>query len=176
MTRCSVYIATSVDGFVAGPNDELEWLASVEDPLEDYGYKAFMSTVDVLVTGRRTYEVVLGFPKWHYEGTRVIVLSKSLQASDMRHGAEVFGGSPTELVAKLRAEGVKRAYVDGAAVIRSFLEAGLIDDLTLSTIPIVLGRGIRLFGDDLPERKLVLEESKSFPKGLVQSRYRVDER
>jgi len=67
---------------------------------------------------------------------------------------------------------MKRAYVDGAAVIRSFLAAGLIDDLTLSTIPIVLGRGIRLFGDDLPECPLVLDESRSFPKGLVQSRYR----
>jgi dihydrofolate reductase len=173
MTRCSVYIATSVDGFVAGPNDELEWLASVESPGEDYGYKAFMDTVDVLVMGRRTYQVVLDFPEWRYDGTRVCVLSKSLQQSDMRHGAELFAGSPTELVAQLRAEGVKRAYVDGAAVIRSFLAAGLIDDLTLSTIPIVLGRGIRLFSDDLAERPLVLEESKSFPKGLVQSRYRV---
>jgi dihydrofolate reductase len=171
--RCSVYIATSVDGFVAGPNDELEWLASVEAPGEDYGYKAFMDTVDVLVMGRRTYEVVLGFPEWRYDGTRVIVLSKSLQPSDMRNGSELFGGSPTDLVTKLRAEGVRRAYVDGAAVIRSFLAAGLIDDLTVSTIPVVLGRGIRLFGDDLPERALVLEEAKSFPKGLVQSRYRV---
>jgi dihydrofolate reductase len=123
--------------------------------------------------GRRTYEVVLGFPEWRYEGTRLVVLSKSLKASDMRHGAEVFAGSPTELVAELRAQGAKRAYVDGAAVIRSFLEAKLVDDLTISTIPVILGRGIRLFGDDLPPHDLVLEENLSFPSGLVQSRYRV---
>jgi len=171
--QCSVYIATSVDGLVAGPNDELAWLESVASAGEDYGYKAFMDTVDVLVMGRRSYQVVLGFPEWRYAGTRVCVLSKSLQQCDMRHGAELFAGSPSELVAQLHADGTKRAYVDGAAVIRSFLAAGLIDDLTLSTIPIVLGRGIRLFGDDLPERPLVLEESRSFPKGLVQSRYRI---
>jgi dihydrofolate reductase len=171
--RCSVYIATSVDGFVAGPNDELDWLSSVERPGEDYGYKAFMDTIEVLVMGRRTYEVVLGFPEWRYEGTRVRVLSKSLKESDMRSGAELFAGSPTELVAELRVQGVKRAYIDGAAVIRSFLEARLVDDLTISVIPVVLGRGIRLFGDALPRHDLVLEESLSFPSGLVQSRYRV---
>lgn len=169
--RCSVYIATSVDGFVAGPSDELGWLESVESPGEDYGYEAFMSTVDVLVMGRRTYEVVLGFPEWRYEGTRVCVLSRSLDERTMRKGTELFAGSPTDLVAKLRSEGVKRAYVDGAAVIRSFLAADLVDDLTLSTIPIILGRGIRLFGDDLPELGLALEESRAFPKGLVRSRY-----
>jgi len=130
-----------------------------------------MKTIDVLVMGRRTYEVVLGFPEWRYEGTRVCVLSRSLDASKVRRGAELFGGSPRELVTKLRAEGMQRAYVDGGAVIRSFLAGGLIDDLTLSTIPIILGRGIRLFGDDLPSLPLSLEESRAFPKGLVQSRY-----
>lgn len=92
----------------------------------------------------------------------------------MLHHAELFAGSPTELVAELRAQGVSRAYIDGAAVIRSFLEAKLLNDLTISVIPIILGRGIRLFGDALPEHNLVLEESRSFPSGLVQSRYRVD--
>ena len=172
--RCSVFIATSVDGFVAGPNDELDWLASVERPGEDYGYEAFKGTIDVLVMGRRTYEVVLGFPEWRYEGTPVLVLSKSLKDSDMRHGAERFVGSPTELVAELRARGVKRAYIDGAAVIRSFLDARLVDDLTISVIPVILGRGIRLFGDEaLLKHDLVVEESRAFPSGLVQTVYQV---
>ena len=171
--RCSVFIAASVDGFVAGPNDELDWLASVERPGEDYGYKAFIDTIDVLVMGSRSYPVVLGFPEWRYEGTRVRVLSKSLKESDMRHGAELFAGSPTELVAELRAQGVKRAYIDGAAVIRSFLEARLVDDLTISVIPVILGRGIRLFGDALPQHDLVVEENRAFPSGLVQTTYKV---
>lgn len=166
-------MATSLDGFVAGPNDELDWLASVERPGEDYGYAAFMSTVDVLVMGRRSYEVVLGFPEWRYTGKRVVVLSSTLRDGDMRNGAELSRATPAELVAALREAGMKRAYVDGAAVVRSFLTAGLVDDLTLSTIPVVLGKGIPLFGDALPRRELVLEESRSFPSGLVQSRYRV---
>lgn len=170
--RCSVFIATSVDGFVAGPNDELDWLASVERPGEDYGYKAFIDTVDVLVMGRRSYEVVLGFGEWRYVGTRVIVLSKSLRPSDMKHGAELFAGSISELVAMLDSQNARRAYVDGAAVIQSFLEAGLVNDLTISVIPVILGRGIRLFGDALTQRALVLEGSEAFPSGLVQTRYR----
>jgi len=171
--RCSVFIATSVDGFVAGPNDELGWLAAVERPGEDYGYAAFVKTVDVLVLGRRSYEVVSGFPEWPHAGKRVCVLSGSLRPRDMRDGAELFTGSPAELVPRLRAEGIRRAYVDGAAVIRSFLRAGLLDDLTLSTIPVLLGAGIRLFGDALPHVELRLEESRAFPSGLVQSRYAV---
>ncbi|MBS2017096.1 MAG: dihydrofolate reductase [Deltaproteobacteria bacterium] len=171
--QCSVFIATSVDGFVAGVGDDLGWLRVVERPGEDYGYEAFMGTVDVLVMGRRTYEVALGFPSWPYAGKRVVVMSRALGAGDVRHGVEVFGGSPGELVASLRAQGLERAYVDGAALIRSFLEAGLIDDLTLSVVPVVLGGGIRLFGDAGSRRDLVLEESRAFPSGLVRSRYRL---
>ena len=171
--RCSVYIATSVDGFVAGPSDELDWLAAVERPGEDYGYKSFMETIDVLVMGRRSYEMAAAFPEWGFEGKRVQVLSRSLKEIDMLHGAELFGGSPSELVAELRGQGMKRAYVDGAAVIRSFLEARLVDDLTLSVIPIILGRGIRLFGDTVPRLDLSLEENRFFTSGLVQSRYRI---
>lgn len=173
--QCAVFIATSLDGFIAGPNDELDWLASVERPGEDYGYEAFVRTVDVLVMGRRSYEVVLGFPEWRYAGKRVCVMSRSLSASAMQHGAEVFAGSPSELVAKLRADGAKRAYVDGGALIRSFLAAGLIDDLTISVLPILLGRGVPLFTGEggVPRHELVLEESRAFPSGLVQSRYRV---
>lgn len=171
--RCSVYIATSVDGFIAGPNDELDWLASVERPGEDYGYKAFFDTVDVLVMGRRTYEVVVAFPEWRYGDKTVRVLSRSLKQEDMKHGAEVFAGSPVALVASLRAEGKQRVYVDGGAVIRSFLEERMIDDLTLSTIPIVLGGGVQLFDGTLPRQDLVLEDHRAFPSGLVQSRYAV---
>lgn len=101
------------------------------------------------------------------------VLSKSLTESKMRYGAELFAGTPTELVTEVRAQGMRRLYVDGAAVIRSFLGARLVDDLTISVIPVILGRGIRLFGDALPNHDLVLEQSLSFPSGLVQSRYRV---
>jgi dihydrofolate reductase len=171
--RCSVYIAVSVDGFIARKDDGLDWLTRVEVPGEDYGYKAFSDTVDVLVMGRRTYEVCLRFPEWPYSGQRkrVIVLSRS--APELRHADEIFAGTPEELVKRLASEGVQRAYIDGGAVIRSFLGAGLIDDLTLSVIPVLLGRGIPLFGPEIPDHHLEVEESRAFPSGLVQTHYRV---
>ena len=170
--RCSVYMAMSVDGFVARPDDRLDWLESVQVAGEDYGYKSFIDTVDVLVMGRRTYEVALGFPQWPYAGRRVIVLSRSRCAA--RHGAEVTAETPSALVERLASNGATHVYVDGGALIRSFLRAGLIDDLTLSVVPIILGQGIRLFGDDLPTIPLVVDESRAFPTGLVQTRYRIE--
>lgn len=174
--QCSVYIAVSVDGFIAGKDDDLAWLKRVEVAGEDYGYKAFSDTVDVMVMGRRTYEVCPRFPEWPYAGQRkrVIVLSRSLR--EVRHADEVFAGTPAELVKRLASEGVKRAYVDGGAVIRSFLAEGLVDDLTLSVIPVLLGEGIPLFGAPAKEHGLELVESRSFSSGLVQSRYRLNVR
>jgi len=165
--RCSVYIAVSADGYIARKDDGLDWLTQVESPGEDYGYAEFMSTIDVLIMGRRTYEVVLGFPTWAYEGKRLVVLTSNPNRPS-RHGEEFYSGPLSDLVT--RYEG--RAYIDGGEVIRAFLKANLIDDLTLSTIPIILGSGIPLFAQGLPELPLTLEESRAFPSGLVQSRYR----
>lgn len=126
-----------------------------------------------MVMGRRTYEACLRFPEWPYAGQRkrVIVLSRSLR--EARHADETFAGTPAELVTRLAAEGVRRVYVDGGAVIRSFLEAGLVDDLTLSVIPVLLGEGAPLFGRATSGHALELLESRAFSSGLVQSRYRV---
>lgn len=166
--RCSVYIAVSADGFIARKDDGLDWLERVQVEGEDYGYAAFMSTIDVLVMGRRTYEVALGFPAWPYEGKRLVVLTSNPRR-ESRHGEEFFAGDLAELVQ--RYEG--RAYIDGGEVVRSFLRAGLVDDLTLSVIPVILGSGIPLFEQGLPEVSLAVEESRAFPSGLVQTRYRV---
>lgn len=167
--KCSVFIATSLDGFIARPDGGLDWLSVVSSPGEDYGYAAFASTVDVLVTGRATYDVVSAFPEWPYAGKRVVVLTH--RPAESRHGEEFFAGSVRELADTLAAQGVRRIYVDGGAVIRQFLDAGLLDDLTLSVIPIVLGDGIRLF-DRGREVGLALDGVQSFPSGLVQLRYR----
>lgn len=168
--QCSVFIATSLDGYIARPDGGLDWLRRVEKDGEDYGYQRFANTVDVLVTGRGTYDIVLGFPTWPYPGKRVIVLTH--RPSESRHGEEFFSGPVEELVRHLSAQGVQRVYVDGGVVIQQFLAAGLIDDLTISIIPVVLGDGIRLFANGLPERALVLEGTETFSTGLVQLRYR----
>lgn len=174
--QCSVFIATSVDGFIARTDGGLDWLSvverpGVERPGEDYGFAAFFATVDVLVMGRKTYDAALGFDPWPYAGKRCVVMTHGQPAS--KHGEELFAGSPTELVERLSREGVRRAYVDGGVVIQQFLAAGLITDLTISTIPILLGRGVPLFGDLARDVRLELVRSRGFESGLVQNEWRV---
>lgn len=167
--RCSVFIATSLDGFVARPDGRLDWLEPVQAPGEDYGYQGFFDAVDTLAVGRTTYDVALGFSPWPWAGKRVVVLTHRPPAP--RHGESFFAGEPAALVARLGRDGARRVYVDGGHVISQFLAAGLVDDLTISVVPVVLGDGIRLFRAPLPERALALEGARTFPTGLVQLRY-----
>ncbi len=169
--RCSVFIATSLDGYIARSDGGIDWLSVVERPGEDYGFGEFYGSVDALVLGRKTWETALGFPEWPYAGKRVVVMSR--EAREGRHGEEFHRGSPEELAAALRADGVRRVYVDGGATIRGFLAAGLIDDLTVSVIPVLLGAGITLFGEGVPETRLTLQGSRAYESGLVQLRYGV---
>ena len=168
--QCSVYIAASLDGYIARPDGGLDWLTAFEQSGEDYGYKAFFASVDALVIGRKTYDIVLSFGKWPYEDKRCIVVTHAPPPA--KHG-ETFHSGPIEaLLDQLSKEGVRRIYVDGGALIRSFLASDLIDDITLSVIPVLLGTGIPLFGG--AERRLKLVSSRSFPSGLVQLCYNVD--
>jgi dihydrofolate reductase len=166
--RCSAFLAMSVDGFIAREDGTVDWLEPFGG--EEHGYQAFLDTVDVLVVGRNTYEVVLGFPGWPYAGKRCVVLSHRPVPS--RHGEEFAAGTPAEIADQLARTGARRAYVDGGAVVSGFLSAGLLDDLTVSIVPVVLGTGIRLFQPGLREGALVLEGCRSYPSGLVQLRYR----
>ncbi len=169
LPKISVFIATSLDGFIARSDGSINWLSMVESPGEDYGYGEFFASVDTLVLGRKTYETALSFPDWPYAGKRVVVITH--QSFESRHGEDFFSGSPAELVIKLEAEGAKHLYVDGGATIRRFLAENLVDEMTLSVIPVLLGEGISLFGAKVPETQLVLQSSRSYPKGLVQLRY-----
>ncbi len=167
--QCSAFLAASLDGFVARPGGGLDWLKAVEAPGEDYGFAEFFASVDTLVVGRRTYDVVLGFPEWPYGGKRVVVLTHRPAAA--RRDETFASGTPEAVVASLAAAGARRIYVDGGATVSSFLRVGLLDDLTLSVVPVVLGDGIRLFLPPLPERTLALREARAFPSGLVRLRY-----
>jgi dihydrofolate reductase len=167
--RCSVFIATSLDGYIARPDGTFDFLSIVERPDEDYGFAEFFASVDALVVGRNTYETALAFPEWPYAGKRCIVLTHRETASI--HGEQFFNGAPTALVDQLGLSGAQRLYVDGGAVIRRFLADGLIDDVTLSIVPVLLGEGIALFGPEVPEQPLRLESSNAYESGLVQLRY-----
>jgi dihydrofolate reductase len=161
----SVFIATSLDGYIARRDGSIGWLDIVASPGEDYGFSAFYATVDTLVMGRGTYDTALGFETWPYAGKRVIVLTH--RPGEAKHGEEFFAGAVSEL-----SNLPGRVYVDGGNVIRQFLAAGLIDDITLSIIPVVLGDGIRLFDAGTGEHRLRLDEHRAFATGLVQLRYR----
>jgi len=167
--RCSAFLAMSVDGFIARPDGRLDWLDAVQAPGEDYGYAVFFAAVDTVVVGRSTWRVVLGFETWPYSGKKVVVLTHRPEVAI--HGELLLAGAPEEVVARLERDGARHLYVDGGAVVSQFLAAGLLDDLTISVVPAVLGQGVRLFQGALPERALRLESSRDFPSGLVQLRY-----
>lgn len=167
----SVFIATSLDGFIAGPGDDLDFLKAVESPPEDYGYAKFFASVDALLMGRRTYDKVVSMGEWFYGDKPVFIATN--RPGTPSHGVTFVSGTPRELAAQLAAAGHRRVYLDGGNLIRQFLEEGLVADLTVSLIPVVLGAGIPLFGGTGVPRELIFEGADSYPTGLVQLRYRV---
>jgi dihydrofolate reductase len=171
--RASVFIATSIDGYIARDGGGLDWLPA--DGGEPHGYDEFMATVDAIVIGRKTLETVLTYHVWPYEKKPVIVLSTTLSAVNVPEGAscEVMAGTPHQIVARLEARGWDHIYVDGGVTIRGFLEAGLIQRLTITRVPVLIGGGIPLFGILPHDIHLEHLATQSYASGLVKSEYRV---
>lgn len=167
--KISIYIAMSIDGYIARKDGGLDWLEYGHVGDEDYGFKKFIGSVDALVLGRKTYEVVSGFEKWPYDDKKVVVLSRTLK--EVRKEAKLFSGELDDLVFSLSSQGVKHVWVDGGITACKFLEAGLVDTLTISVISIVLGAGIPLFSTMNREQACKLISVQSYPSGLVQIRY-----
>jgi len=180
--KVSVFIATSLDGFIARKNGDIDWLMAAGNPddTEDYGYKEFSDTVDCMVMGRNSMEIVTSFiatgaAEWPYEGKRVVVLSNTLKQApaQLADKVELYSGSLTELVQRLEHEGCKRLYIDGGKTIQSFLHEGLITDLTITKIPVLLGEGLPLFGNAGQDIKLKHVKTEAYPGGFVQSSYEI---
>lgn len=177
LPRVSVFIATSLDGFIARPDGGIDWLdkANTRIPAgEDCGYHAFWASVDALVMGRHSYEKVLEFDPWPYGAKRIIVLSGgSPPAFPARLGGTVEASreAPRALLERLAGENVRHVYVDGGVTIQGFLRDGLVDDLAITTIPVLLGAGRRLFGDLPADVWLTPVETKAYAFGFVQTRY-----
>lgn len=169
--KISIYIASSIDGYIARKDGNLDWLHYGHTGDEDYGFKKFTSSIDAVVMGRNTYEVVAGFDEWAYKDKRVIVLSNTL--TKVRTEAELFSGQLPDLLTKLHTENIKHIWVDGGITVSRFLEAGLVDDITISVIAMVLGSGIPLFSTMNREHKCRLISTQSYPSGLVQLKYEV---
>ena len=174
MTTGHAFMAMSLDGFVARPDRTVDWLNDYQDTGEETGFDAFMNSVDGLVMGRGSFETVLGFGVWPYTKP-VMVMSKSMTAADipedLQGKVEITALDPVPLMAELDARGWSRAYVDGGAVIRSFLRDDLMRSLCVTVVPILIGDGIRMFGPLEADRKLTLTGSKVFRNGLVQLTY-----
>lgn len=171
-----VFIAASLDGFIARSSGDLDWLMKQETGGEDHGYDAFMAKVDGLVMGRGSFQKVLTFEEWPY-AKPVFVMSRTLRQSDIPEDiadkVHLTRLDPPDIMAMLEQMGWTRVYVDGGRVVQSFLRAGLISELILTRVPILIGAGLPLFGQ--LDRDIDLEhvDTRSFASGLVTSRYRI---
>lgn len=171
----SVFIATSIDGYIADKNGGIDWLHAIPNPdHDDMGYVEFMNRIDALVMGRRTFETVLGFDvDWPYTQP-VFVLSHSLSAIPESHKGKAFllKGTIVKILDEIHKKGFYRLYVDGGTTIRNFLKEDLIDEMVLTTIPILLGGGTSLFSEMPNELKFELTETKTYVKQIVQNHYK----
>lgn len=173
MRKISLFIAMSLDGYIAKPNDDLSFLKLVEKEGEDYGYAEFTDTIDTLIIGRKTYDYVLKEigPSHYDNGKRDVYVITRTERPQI--GRTIFyTGDITELVKRLKSGKGKNIYCDGGAeVINELLKHDLIDELIISIIPILLGNGTRLFKDGRPEQILEFIAAKTFETGLTQLHY-----
>lgn len=173
----SVFVGTSVDGFIARPNGALDFLPP--DGGEPHGYDEFIATIDAIVMGRNSFETVMSFPTWPYGEKRVVVLSSrpvDLSAAAARGATvEPMSGNPAEIVSRLAQSGAHHLYVDGGITIQEFLRAGLIQRLVITRVPVLIGKGIPLFGALPKDVRLQHVATRHYPSGLVQSEYQVSD-
>jgi dihydrofolate reductase len=169
----SVFVGTSLDGFLARPNGELDFLPTGGG--EPHGYDEFIATVDTIVIGRKTFETVLTLGPWPYGKRRVVVLSsRPVDLSAATAGkAEQMAGDPAQITAQLAARGARHVYVDGGITIQGFLRAGLVQRLVITRVPVLIGEGIPLFGALPHDIQLRHLQTRQYSSGLVSSEYEV---
>jgi dihydrofolate reductase len=170
-----IYIAQSLDGYIAGPHGELDWLEKIDNPdKSDFGFYEFMKKVDALVMGKYTFEKVLTFEIWPYE-IPVFVASNTLTEvpAAVEGKATLIKGNPKEIVFKLHKMKFNNLYIDGGALIQSFLKENMIQELIITTVPILLGGGIPLFGSFHEYIDLKLIKIEVLADQLVKTHYRV---
>ena len=171
--QASVFVGATIDGFIARQNGDLDFLPPGGG--EPHGYAEFFASVDALVIGRKTFEIVLSFPEWPYADKPVFVLSsRPLDLSAVRGGVvEQMAGDPVDIVSRLAARGFHQLYIDGGITIQEFLRAGLIQRLIITRVPVLIGEGVPLFGTLLRDIKLHHIATQHYPSGLVKSEYLV---
>ena len=176
--KCSVFIATSLDGFISRTDGSIGWLDDANSRVpegEDCGYQQFMSTVDALVMGRHTFELALSFSAWPYGETPVFVLSSRMRSlpGDVPKTVLLSNEAPAALVGRLSGRGMRHLYIDGGLTIQRFLSDALIDEITITKVPILIGSGRPLFGPLSGDVRLEHISTRAYDFGFVQSKYRV---
>jgi len=171
--KTTVYIGTSLDGFIARKDGNIDWLVQFENKEINQSYIAFINTIDTILIGRGTYEKVLTFPTWPYD-KNVFVLSNSIKEIPdiLKEKVTILSMEPKELLVYLSNKGFSNCYIDGGKVIQSFLKEDLIDELIITNVPVLIGSGISLFGhldNDLQFKHILTE---IYSNGLVKNRYK----
>ncbi len=175
--ECEVFIAASMDGYIARKDGGIDWLNSFADvPGEDYGFKAFMDSVDALVMGRNTFEKVMTFGAWPYGKKPVVVLTSRgrPRGKKLPDTVSFMKGTPARVVAELEKKGMRRVYLDGGRTIQAFLRSGLVTRMIVTRIPILIGSGVPLFGRSTRDIRLRHVRTRAYASGLVQSEYLPD--
>lgn len=171
--KASVFVGTSLDGFIARRNGELDFLPPGGG--EPHGYDEFMASVDALVIGRNTFDIVLAFPQWPYDKPVFVLSTRALPPAPRGAVVEGLSGQPADVFAALAARGIEHVYVDGGITIQRFLEAGLIHRLIVTRVPVLIGSGIPLFGALSRDVVLTHVATRQYASGLVQSEYLVNQ-
>ncbi len=170
--KLSVFVGTSLDGFIARRNGQYDFLPAGGG--EPHGYDEFIASVDTILIGRNTFEVVLKLPTWPYSDKRVVVLShRPLDFSGITGRVEQMSGEPAQIARELAETGAKHVYVDGGIVIQEFLRSGQIDGITITRVPVLIGEGIPLFGGVRQDIKLRHVSTRQYKSGLVSSEYEI---
>jgi dihydrofolate reductase len=175
--QVEVFIATSLDGFIARTDGSLDWLMQAQAAApagEDFGYAHFIAGIDALVMGRQTFETVLGFEPWPYGERPVWVMSRqpALHIPDsVRPTVQHSRATAATLLQRLALQGVRRVCLDGGQLVQAFLFEDLVDRMTVTTVPLLLGQGRRPWGPLPGDRAWTLEASRQWDCGFVQSRY-----
>ncbi len=173
--KLSMYVAISLDGFIAKPEGNIDWLTeygSQEDLENDDGYKDFLASVDALVIGGKTYRQVLAFGDWPYRGKKCVIVSRT-ESKTVLPGVVLTTDSPEQIVERLQNEGCRHVWIMGGGEIHSlFLRAGLIDEMRIFVMPKILGEGIPLFAPPVPDVRWILLSQKEWHSNIAELHYR----
>lgn len=184
--KCSVFIATSVDGFIAKKDGSVDWLHTAGNPdvdmgsQADMGMNAYISSVDCMIMGRKCMDVISSMnltpEQWPYGDIKIIVLSNTIKEAptNMKDKVEMYSGDLKALVSRLENDGYKHAYIDGGTTIQAFINLKLINEITITKTPVLLGEGKPLFGKTFKDIKLEKAHAVAFPNDFIQLKYKVN--